>query len=213
MQGLIGRKLGMTQVYDAAGRRVAVTVIEAGPCVVIQRKSCAVDGYDAVQLGFDEVREKRVAKPSRARFAKANVTPRRVMVEFPVDAGDELAAGATVTVDVLAKLSHVDVTGTTKGRGFQGVVKRHGMHGGAMTHGGHSKRRVGSIGANTWEARVMPGHRMPGHMGNVRATMQSLRVVEIRPDANLILLEGAVPGPTGAVVTLRKALKKTGKAS
>lgn len=208
--GLIGRKMGMTQVYDGAGRSVAVTVIEAGPCPVIQRKTKDRDGYDAVQLGFCDGKERNTAKPALARFKKAGVTPKRFLREFP---GDDktlaLQAGEPVTVSIFGGVSHVDVTGVTKGRGFQGVVKRHRMAGGPATHGGHSKRRIGAIGQREYPARVHKGKRMPGHMGNVKVTQQNLRVVELRGEANLILVEGAVPGPTGGIVLVRKALKKT----
>jgi large subunit ribosomal protein L3 len=213
MQGLIGRKLGMTQVFDGEGARVAVTVIEAGPCVVLQRKTKAVDGYEAVQLGFGERKESHVTKATLGRAKAANVTPRRWLAEFPVGAESPLKSGDTVNAKVLEGATHVDVSGVTKGKGFQGVVRRHGMRGGPKTHGGHSKRRVGSIGSNSYPARVHKGHRMPGHMGAVSMTQQNLRIVEVRGDDNLVLLGGAVPGPNGAIVLLRKALKKAGKAA
>ena len=214
MDGLIGQKLGMTQVFDREGRRLAVTVIEAGPCVVVQRRTREKDGYDAVQLGYRDVAERRTTKAMMGHFKKAQVTPLGLLKEVALDAGEDPKPGETVTVKMFEGVTHVDVIGVTKGRGFQGVVRRHGMRGGPMTHGGHSKRRIGSVGANAWEARVYRGHRMPGHMGNVLVTTQNLRVAEIRGDDNLILVCGAVPGPTGAAVLVRKALKKrkTGKA-
>jgi large subunit ribosomal protein L3 len=211
MQGLIGKKLGMTQVFDADGALVPVTMIEAGPCVVVQRKTKDCDGYDAVQLGFGAIREKRMTKASMGRFKKAQTTPRRRLVEFAVDAADPLKAGDTVGVSIFDGVGYLDVSGVTKGRGFQGVVKRYGMAGGRMTHGGHSKRRVGSIGAKVEPARVHKGKRLPGHMGNTNITQQNLKLVEIRPDANLLLLKGAVPGPVGSVLAIRKSLKKAGK--
>lgn len=213
MQGLIGRKLGMTQVFDGAGACVAVTVIEAGPCVVLQRKTKAVDGYEAVQLGFGEQKESRVTKAALGRCKAANATPRRWLAEFLVGAESPLKSGDVVNAKVFDGASHVDVSGVTKGKGFQGVIRRHGMSGGPVTHGGHSKRRIGSIGANSYPARVHKGHRMPGHMGSVNVTHQNLRIVELRSDDNLVLLGGAVPGPKGAIVLLRRALKKAGKAS
>jgi large subunit ribosomal protein L3 len=212
MEGMIGRKLGMTQVFDPQGHRVAITAIELGPCQVVQRKTLAGDGYDAVQLGFGDIRESRTRKPALARFKKAGVPPKRTLREFSVDGSEAVKAGDTVTVAMFEGVTHVDVIGTTKGRGFQGVIKRHLMKGGPFGHGGHSKRRVGSVGQKTWPARIHPGQRMPGHMGHVRVTQQNLRVVQVRPAENLLLVEGAVPGPNGGVLAVRRALKKTGKA-
>ena len=213
MQGLIGRKVGMTQVYDAAGHRVAVTVIEAGPCAVVQLKTRDKDGYNAVQLGFDEVKPNRVKKPQAGHYGKAGVTPRRVCRELRLDDGDAVKAGDSIDVSIFEGVKYVDVVGTTKGRGFQGVVKRHNMAGGRMTHGGHSKRRVGSIGQCSYPARVAKGQRMPGQMGNTRVTQQNLKVVGVRGDENLLLLRGAVPGPNGGIVVVKKALKKAGQGS
>jgi large subunit ribosomal protein L3 len=198
----------MTQVYDGTGARVPVTVIEAGPCVVVQRKTTARDGYEAVQLGFRDVKAARMNKPTRTRMEKAGVALKGVLREFAVPAASEAKAGDVVTVAVMSDATHVDVTAVSKGRGFQGVVRRHGMKGGRFTHGGHSKRRVGSIGMKTWPARVAKNKRLPGHMGHVVVTQQNLRIVEIRGEQNLLLLEGAVPGPNGSVVFVRKALKK-----
>ena len=212
MNGLIGKKLGMTQVFDADGRRVAVTVIEAGPCVVVQRKTRATDGYDAVQLGYGQQKASRVSKPKAGAFAKAGVEPQRVLREFPC-AGDEATeVGSQVTVSLFDGVSHVDVIGTSKGRGFAGVVKRYNMGGGRMTHGGHSKRRVGSIGQCSYPARVAKGQKMPGHMGSVRVTQQSLKLLDVRGDENLLLVQGAVPGANGGLVIVKKALKKAGAA-
>ena len=213
MQGLIGKKLGMTQVYDDAGRRLPVTVIEAGPCVVVQRKTKETDGYQSVQLGFVETRESRVTKPRMGAFKKANAAPQKILREFAVDEGDEQQAGDTVSVNIFEDVPFVDIVGTTKGRGFAGVMKRHNMAGGRMTHGGHSKRRVGSIGQCSYPARVAKNQRMPGHMGNIRVTTQNLRVVGIRPDDNVLLVHGAVPGATGGILFIKKAIKKAGKAS
>ena len=213
MQGLIGRKVGMSRVFDANGHQVPVTVIEVGPCVVLQRKTKASDGYDAIQLAFADRRESLVSKPALGCFKKAGVTPKEHVREFPVEAGDDPKAGDAVTVSIFEKVSHVDVMAISKGQGFQGVVKRHGMKGGPMTHGGHSKRRVGSIGCRTFPARVHKGKRMPGHMGNVRVTVQNLSVVGVRGEDNLLLVRGAVPGATGGMVMVRKALKKAAKAS
>ncbi|MCS6770431.1 MAG: 50S ribosomal protein L3 [Kiritimatiellae bacterium] len=211
MNGLIGRKLGMTQVYDESGRFVPVTIIAAGPCVVVQRKTAARDGYDAVQLGFLEQKESRLTKPELGRFKKAGVAPCRVLREIRVSPDDSIKEGDQVTAAIFEGVTHVDVTGTTKGRGFQGVVKRHRMGGGPQSHGHMSHRRIGAIGQRTWPARIMKNKRMPGHMGNVRVTTQNLRVVQVRPADHVLLVEGAVPGPTGGLVIVRKALKKAGK--
>lgn len=208
MQGLIGKKVGMTQVFDANGCRVAVTVLEVGPCVVVQKKTVDKDGYDAVQLGFGEHKEKNVGKAALSRFKKVGSTPRMWLREFTLDKGEEVKEGDAVTAAIFEGVSYVDVTGTTKGRGFQGVMKRHLMRGGPMTHGGHSKRRIGSNGQNAFPARVLKGKRMPGHMGNVRMTQQNLKVVQVRAAENLILINGAIPGANGCVIVVNKALKK-----
>ena len=208
MQGLIGKKLGMTQIFDKDGANVAVTVVEAGPCPVVQKKTNDIDGYEAVQLGFLETRESRVTKPMLGKFKKAGVTPCKFLAEFKIDAGEEVKEGDSVTTSIFEEDIFLDVTGVTKGRGFQGVVKRHNMAGGRMTHGGHSKRRVGSIGQCSYPARVAKGQRMPGHMGAAKVTQQNLKLVSIRGDENLLLIKGAIPGATGSVVIVRKALKK-----
>ncbi|MBT3294167.1 MAG: 50S ribosomal protein L3 [Verrucomicrobia bacterium] len=208
MQALIGRKLGMTQVYDQDGVRVPVTVLAVGPCPVVQRKTRESDGYEAVQLGFGEAKESRIAKPQTARFVKLGLAPCRHLSEFRVEAGDEVKAGDILGADVFDGVTYVDVEGVTKGRGFAGVVKRYKMAGGRMTHGGHARRRVGSIGQCSYPARVAKGQRMPGHMGHVKVTTQNLKVVEVRGEDNLLLVRGAVPGPKGAIITVRKALKK-----
>lgn len=211
MQGMIGKKLGMTQVYDANGQHVPVTVIEAGPCVVLQRKTVKSDGYEAVQLGFLAQKESRLTKASAGRFKKAGVAAQRELAEVLVEASSELKAGETVTAKIFEGVSHVDVSGVTKGQGYQGVVKRHRMGGGPQSHGHMSHRRIGAIGQRTWPARIMKNKRMPGHMGNLNVTVQNLRVVQVRPEDNVVLVEGAIPGPTGALVMIRKAVKKAAK--
>jgi large subunit ribosomal protein L3 len=210
MKGLIGIKRGMTQVFDSGGRRRAVTAIEAGPCVVLQRKTVAADGYDAVQLGFGAQKERRTTKPMMGVFQKAGAEPMRALREVALDEGDEAKAGDRVTVSIFEGVPYVDVTGTTKGRGFQGVVKRWRMVGGPAAHGHMSHRRVGAIGQRAFPGRVAKNKRMPGHMGHVTVTQQNLRVVQVRVEDNVLLLEGAVPGPTGGLVLVRKALKKKG---
>ncbi len=208
MQGLIGKKIGMTQVYDDQGRRVAVTVIQAGPCPVVQRKTSDNDGYDAVQLGFGEQKESRVTKARLTRFKNAGTVACKILREFAISSDEEMAVGQTLTTELFEGVEFVDVIGTTKGRGFAGVVKRHNMAGGRMTHGGHSKRRVGSIGQCSYPARVAKGQRMPGQMGSVRVTMQNLKVVKVRSEDNVLLVRGAVPGANGSIVIVKKALKK-----
>jgi len=208
MKSLIGKKLGMTQIFDAEGRRVPVTVIEAGPCSVIQRKTTASDGYEAVQLGFGAQKESRMTKPLVGQFKKAGVETMRELREVRVDATDETKAGDTLTAAIFEGINFVDVSGTTKGKGFQGVVKRHGFSGGRASHGSHMHRRTGSIGMCTFPGRVFKGKKMPGHMGRVNVTTQSMRVIEVRAEENLILLKGAVPGANGSTLVLREALKK-----
>lgn len=212
MQGILGKKVGMTQVFSDEGHQIPVTVIEVGPCVVVQRKTKDRDGYEALKVGFEGAKESRVSKPLLGQFKVAGVVPQRHLCEFSVDSGDTLKAGDALTAAVLEGVTYVDISGMTKGRGFQGVVRRHGMAGGPMTHGGHSKRRVGSIGCRSYPGRVHKGKRMPGHMGHVNVTVQNLKVVQLRASENLLLVGGAVPGPVGAIVVVRKALKKAGQA-
>lgn len=208
MEGLIGRKVGMTQVFDDQGRRIAVTVIEAGPCPVVQVKTPENDGYSAAQLGFEEQKPSRMSKAMVKHFEKAGVKPCKVTKEFALDKGEEVKAGDAVTVGIFDGVKYVDVSGITKGRGFAGVVRRYGMRGGPMTHGGHSKRRIGSIGARDLPGWVEKGKRMPGHMGAVERKSRNLAVVQVRGEDNLLLVSGVVPGPKGGVVIIRKALKK-----
>lgn len=208
MQGLIGKKIGMTQVWDAQGRRVAVTVIEAGPCPVVQVKAPDKDGYSAVQLGYGAQQARRLSKAQATRFEKAGVTPCRELREFQLDAGEEVKVGDQITVGIFDGVALVDVSASTKGRGFAGVVRRYRMAGGPMTHGGHSKRRIGGIGARDLPGWVHKGKRMPGHMGAVTRKARNLAVVQVRKDDNLLLVRGAIPGPVGGVVVIKKALKK-----
>ncbi|MDD5707236.1 MAG: 50S ribosomal protein L3 [Kiritimatiellae bacterium] len=208
MEGLIGKKVGMTQVWDGQGRHVPVTVLEVGPCPVVQVKHQAGDGYEAAQLGFGPQKPQRLTKAVRTRFEKAGVMPCRALREFRLEAGDNVKAGETLTIGVFDGVKLVDVTAISKGRGFAGPVRRHGMAGGPLTHGGHSKRRIGSIGERNLPGWVRKGKPMPGHMGAVRVTARNLEVVQLRKDDNLLLVRGAVPGPAGAMVIVRKALKK-----
>lgn len=208
MRAIIAKKVGMTQVNDAQGRQVAVTVMQAGPCVVVQRKTKDADGYEAVQLGLDEQKPQRMSKAMVGHFKKNGVKEQKTLREVRLGAGEDAKPGEVVTVGIFDGISHVDVIGITKGQGFQGVVKRHGMGGGPQTHGHMSHRRIGAIGQRTWPARIMKNKRMPGRMGRTSITVQNLRVIQVRPEDNLLLVEGAVPGPTGATVLVRKAIKK-----
>jgi large subunit ribosomal protein L3 len=206
MSGIIGKKIGMTSVYGADGQNVVCTVIEAGPCVVTQVKQEETDGYGAIQLGFGEKKEKNTTKPLLGHFRKANTTPKRKLVEFKGFTKD-LSLGDTVTLgDVFAEGEFLDVVGTSKGKGFQGVVKRHGFSGvGGQTHGQHNRaRHPGSIGACSFPARVFKGTRMAGRMGGNRVTVQNLRVVRLMPEQNLVLVSGSIPGAKNSFVILEK---------
>ena len=207
MEGLIGRKIGMTQIYDQ-GRRIAVTVIEAGPCPVVQVKTPDTDGYCAAQLGFEEQKPSRLSKAQVKHFEKAGVVPCRTTKEFALDEGEQVKAGDAITVGIFDGVKYVDVSGITKGRGFAGVIRRYRIGGGPHTHGGHSKHRIGSIGARDLPGWVEKGKRMPGHMGAVNRKGRNLAVVQIRGEENLLLVQGSIPGPKGAVVIITKALKK-----
>jgi large subunit ribosomal protein L3 len=208
MKSLLGKKLGMTQIFDEAGQLVPVTVIEAGPCSVVQRKTAATDGYEAVQLGFGAQKPERVTKPLAGHFKKAGVGTMLDLREVRVDASDEAKAGDTVTASVFEGVNYVDIVGVTKGKGFQGVMKRHNFGGGRATHGSHFHRTTGSIGMKEKPARVFKGKKMAGQMGNTEITAQSLKVVQVRAEENLILVKGAVPGANGTTVVVREALKR-----
>ena len=206
MPGLIGKKIGMTSVFSAEGKNMPCTVIEAGPCVVTQLRTVEKDGYAAVQLAYDETTEKHASAPLQGHFKKAGTTPKRKLVEFPVDFARELNLGDVLTVsDIFAEDgTFVDVVGTSKGRGFQGVVHRWGFAGvGGQTHGQHNRlRHPGSMGASSWPSRVLPGMRMAGHMGNQRVKVFNLQVIKVIPENNLIVVKGSVPGAKGSYVIL-----------
>ncbi|MEN1784508.1 MAG: 50S ribosomal protein L3 [Bacteroidota bacterium] len=205
MSGLIGKKIGMTSIFDENGKNIPCTVIQAGPCVVTQVRTEEVDGYTALQLGFDDKAEKRTTKSEEGHFKKAGATPKKKVVEFR-DFEGEYKLGDTVGVDLFVVGEFVDVVGTSKGKGFQGVVKRHGFAGvGQATHGQHNRLRApGSIGAASTPSRVVKGLRMAGRMGGERVTVQNLRVLKVVPEKNLIVVKGAVPGHKNAYVTLEK---------
>jgi len=206
MPGLIGKKIGMTSVFSADGKNIPCTVIEAGPCVVTQVRTVEKDGYAAVQLAYDEISEKHASAPLQGHFKKAGTTPRRKLVEFKANFAGELNLGDTLTVaDIFTEdVQYVNVVGTSKGKGFQGVVHRHHFAGvGGKTHGQHNRlRHPGSMGASSWPSRVFPGMRMAGHMGNERVKVFNLRVVKVMPENNLLVVKGSVPGAKGSYVML-----------
>ena len=204
MPGLIGKKIGMTSVFSAEGKNIPCTVIEAGPCVVTQILTVEKDGYAAVQLAYDEKKEKQTSAPLKGHFAKAGTTPKQKVVEFKVGFDQELKLGDVLTAEVFANTQYVDVIGTSKGRGFQGVVKRHGFQGvGGATHGQHNRlRHPGSLGACAWPSRVFPGTRMGGHMGNARVKVFNLEVLKVMPENNLVVVKGSVPGAKGSYVMM-----------
>ncbi len=206
--GLLGKKLGMTQIFDVQGRVVPVTVIEAGPCTVVQRKKRQSDGYDAVQIGFDAKKTHRVNKPMIGHFRSAGKGAFRVLRELRVDAESSLEVGQELRVDIFREGDFVDVTGQTKGRGFSGVVKRWGFRGGRASHGSMFHRAPGSIGGSSFPSRVFKNMKMGGHYGNERVTVLNLRVVAIQPEKNLLLVRGAVPGAKNGLVFVRRAIKK-----
>ena len=209
MSGLIGKKIGMTSVFDAEGRNIPCTVIEAGPCVVTQIRTEETDGYAAVQLAYDEKKEKHTSAPLMGHFKKANTTPKRKLVEFANDFNKELQLGDAITVSdifVEGEDSWVDVTGISKGKGFQGVVKRHGFAGvGGQTHGQHNRLRApGSLGASSWPSRVFKGMRMAGRTGGDRVKILNLKVIKVIPENNLILVKGSIPGAKGSYVIVEE---------
>jgi len=203
-KGLIGKKLGMTRLFLREGVAVPVTVIEAGPAAVVQVKTLAADGYSAVQLGFGPKKEKHSSKPERGHAARAGAAGFKLLREFAPAGEAEAAPGAQVTLAIFAPGEKVSVTGTSKGKGFAGVMKRHGFHGGRATHGCLTPRGPGSIGCAADPSRVFPGRRMAGHAGHRRTTVKNLTVVDVRPEFGVILLRGAVPGPNGGLVLLKK---------
>ncbi|HOV70959.1 MAG TPA: 50S ribosomal protein L3 [Dysgonamonadaceae bacterium] len=205
MPGLIGKKIGMTSVFSAEGKSIPCTVIEAGPCVVTQIKTVEKDGYDSLQLGFVDKKDKHTTKAEKGHFNKAGVTPKRYLAEFK-GFGNAYTLGSEITVDLFKDTVFVDVVGTSKGKGFQGVVKRHGFGGvGESTHGQHNRLRApGSIGASSFPSKVFKGTRMAGQMGNERVTVQNLQVVKIIPEHNLLVVKGSVPGYKGSIVLIEK---------
>jgi len=215
INGILGRKVGMTQLFEADGTVVPVTVVEAGPCLVVQRKKKESDGYDAVQLGLvGRVSPRRLTKAMRGHFEKAGIPPTKTVAEVRCDADDPAAPGDRVLCDIFAPAEKIDVIGVSKGKGFQGVMKRHNFAGGAASHGSMFHRAPGSIGPSAFPSRVYPGTRMAGRMGGAQTTVKNLRVVRVDPENHLIYIRGAVPGARNSLVKIMKKLAgKTGQAA
>ncbi|ERK32525.1 MULTISPECIES: 50S ribosomal protein L3 [Clostridium] len=206
-KAIIGKKIGMTQIFDANGKVVPVTVVEAGPCVVVQKKTTEKDGYEAIQVGFGDIREKLVNKPRKGHFAKANVALKRTLKEFRLEDISSYEIGQEIKVDIFEAGDKVDVSGVSKGKGFQGTIKRWNASRGPMSHGSKFHRAVGSMGASSDPSRTFKNKRMPGHMGAEKTTVLNLEVVKIMPEKNLILIKGGIPGPNKATVVIRNAVK------
>jgi large subunit ribosomal protein L3 len=204
IQGILGRKLGMTRLFDATGAATATTIVEAGPCFVTQVRTLATDGYEAVQLGFEQVRSNKLTRPERGHL-KDGVPPVKTLREVPVTDVDDVNVGERIDISMLVPGERVDVVGQSKGKGFAGVMKRHNFRGGPKTHGQSDRWRApGSIGSGTTPGRVMKGMRMAGHLGDDRVTVQNLEVIRVDPDRNLIALRGAIPGPRGGLIVIKK---------
>ena len=208
-KAIIGKKVGMTQIFDEQGKTIPVTVIEAGPCVVAQVKTSETDGYNAIQLGFGDVKESKVNKPEAGHFTKSKLALKKHLREFRVDSVDGVKVGDELKADVFAKGDKVDIQGTSKGKGFQGVIKRHGQSRGPMGHGSMYHRRPGSMGSTSTPGRVFKGKNLPGHMGANTITIQNLEVVSVDLDKNVILVKGSVPGVNGAILKIKSAVKAT----
>lgn len=206
-KAIIGKKIGMTQIFDEKGKVVPVTVIETMPNVVAQVKTVETDGYDAVQLGYGEVKENKVNKPIKGHYAKASLTPKKHLREFRLDSVEGIKVGDEFKADIFAAGDKIDVQGTTKGKGFQGVIKRHGQSRGPMGHGSMYHRRPGSMGSTSTPGRVFKGKKLPGHMGMQTVTIQKLEVVRVDMDKNVILVKGSVPGVKGAILKIKSSVK------
>lgn len=206
-KGLIGKKIGMTQIFNEEGKVIPVTVIEAGPCVVSQVKTEETDGYNSIQLGFGAIKESKVNKPERGHFTKANIAPARYLREFRVDSIEDVKAGDELKADIFMAGDKIDIQGTSKGKGFQGVIKRHGQHRGPMGHGSMYHRRPGSMGSTSTPGRVFKGKKLPGHMGAETVTIQNLEVIKVDLDKNIILVKGSVPGAKGSILKIKSSVK------
>ena len=206
-KGLIGKKIGMTQIFDGTGKVIPVTAIEVGPCVVAQIKTEETDGYNSIQLGFETIKENKVNKPEKGHFTKASIVPTKYLREFRVDSIENIKVGDELKADIFAVGDKIDVQGTSKGKGFQGVIKRHGQHRGPMGHGSMYHRRPGSMGSTSTPGRVFKGKRLPGHMGVETVTIQNLEVIRIDLDKNIILVKGSVPGAKGSILKIKSSVK------
>lgn len=207
MKNIIGRKVGMTQIFGENGSLTGVTVVQAGPMVVVQKKTIEKDGYNAVQVGFGDIKEKKVNKPSKGHFEKAEVEAKKYLQEFRVENPDDFQIGQEINVSVFEAGDKIDITGTSKGKGTAGVIKRHNFSRGRETHGSKFHRMPGGMSAGTYPGRVFKGHRMAGRMGNERVTVQNLEIVRVDVENNLLLIKGAVPGPKKGLVTIKKTTK------
>ena len=207
-KAIIGKKVGMTQIFDESGKVIPVTVVEAGPCVVTQKKTVETDGYTSVQLGFGDIAEKKLNKPEAGHLKKAGIAPKKYLKEFKLENAAEMNVGDEIKADTFAAGDWIDVTGISKGHGYQGVIKRHGAHRTDMTHGGGPvHRHAGSMGASSHQSRIFPGKIGAGQMGNVQVTIENLEVVKVDAELNMIVIRGAIPGPKGGLVYIRNTVK------
>lgn len=206
-KGIIGKKIGMTQIFDENGVVIPVTVVEAGPCVVAQVKTMETDGYEAVQLGFGEIKDKHINKPQKGHFTKNNLTAKKHLREFRLETIENIKVGDEIKADIFENGEKVDVQGTSKGKGFQGVIKRHGQSRGPMGHGSMYHRRPGSMGPTSTPGRVFKGKKLPGQMGRVTVTVQNLDIVKVDMDKNVLLIKGSVPGAKGAILKIKSAVR------
>ncbi len=207
MKGIVGKKVGMTQIFTEAGDVVPVTVIEAKPMVVVQKKTVETDGYNAIQVGFGEIKEKNINQPKKGHYAKAGVAYKRVLKEFALEDVEAFELGQEISVAVFTAGDHIDATGISKGKGFSGTIKRHNQSRGPMSHGSHYHRAPGSMGSSSSPSRVFKGKKLPGQMGHVKVTVQNLEIVKVDEENNMLLVKGAVPGPKGGMLTLKATVK------
>ncbi|MDI6604411.1 MAG: 50S ribosomal protein L3 [Thermoanaerobacteraceae bacterium] len=207
-KAILGKKQGMTQIFTEKGHFIPVTVVEAGPCVVVQKKTVENDGYNAIQVGFGEVKERRVIKPLKGHFLKANAPFKKYLREFRLEDITPYESGAVIKADIFKQGEKVDVIGTSKGKGFAGVVKRYNANRGPMSHGSKYHRRPGSMGASSDPSRTFKGKKLPGRMGNKRVTVQNLEVIKADPEKNILLIKGSVPGPKGSLLIIKDSVKK-----
>ena len=207
-KGILGKKIGMTQIFEENGNVIPVTAIQAGPCVVIQKKTKENDGYSAIQLGYGEAKQKQVTKPEKGHFLKVNLTLKKYLKEFRLENSEDYSVGDEIKADIFNAGEKIDISGISKGKGFQGVIKRHNAHRGPMEHGSMYHRRPGSMGATTTPGRVFKGKKLPGHMGNEKVTIQNLTVVNIDAEKNILLVKGAVPGQKGGLLYITESVKQ-----